>query len=273
MLFPGEFRKNHFSDTSRINKAAVYPIADSSGAKNQFLHILLDPNALSEQRAGLYNGVAPDIVSVSNAPATMFKTIAQFFSATSGHPAGAGPEFHPEHSCLECCSPLMRSEAFWQCPNQDCPVQIRKRIAHWCSPNALNITGADTPLIALLVRHGLVRDAAELYRLKTAELAALPGMDADCSRLFVDSVAASRQCEPSRILFGLFIPGLGVEHARNLCDQFVSVNEILTATAHELEQTQRIPPPLADSIARWWEDGVNRRVVRRLLKADLKING
>ena len=54
----------------------------------------------------------------------------------------------------------------------------------------MDIAGGDENLVALLVGRGLVRDVAELYRLRVKELAALPGMDKDSAQKFFDAEAA-----------------------------------------------------------------------------------
>jgi len=85
--------------------------------------------------------------------------------------------FHASKTCPECGSKLWAAAegGGWQCPNPDCPAQVRRWLQHWCAADVMDIAGGDEKMIGLLVQHGLVRDVAELYRLKVKELAALPG--------------------------------------------------------------------------------------------------
>src|SRR5262245_52635262 len=134
----------------------------------------------------------------------MLKALAQFFTAASGGPAGGENTFHPSQKCPECGTKLMRTpeRSEWHCPNLDCTVQIRARIERWCSPAAMDIPGADAAFVALLVSQGLAQDAAELYRLKVKELAALPGMNPESAQKFFDAITASQKREAWRLLFG-----------------------------------------------------------------------
>ena len=91
-----------------------------------------------------------------------------------------------------------------------------KRVALWASPEAVDIAGCDAALVAQLVQCGLVRDTAEFYRLKRAEIVLLEGVDETKSRLLWDAIKASKQREAWRVLFGLHIPNIGAAEARGV---------------------------------------------------------
>lgn len=157
----------------------------------------------------------------------------------------------------------------WRCPNLDCPAQLRARIEHWCSPAAMDVSGADAALVAKWVGQGLVRDPAELYRLKLAEIAALEGMNADSARKIFDAITASQKREAWRLLFGLSIPLVTARQAQSLCRHFKSVDNVFAAGAERLLQADGIDAATARSIAQWHSDGINRKLVKRLFKAGL----
>ena len=122
---------------------------------------------------------------------------------------------------------------------------------------------------AELVHRGLVRDVAELYRLKAAALAALEGMDRNSAKDFLDAIAASRKREAWRLLYGLAIPQVGAEEARLLCEHFPAVDDILDAGVGRLRQVPGISETVAYSIMQWYGDSVNRKLVRRLYRSRL----
>ncbi|MCX6896014.1 MAG: hypothetical protein NTZ16_11055, partial [Verrucomicrobia bacterium] len=142
-------------------------------------------------------------------------------------------------------------------------------LAHWCAPEVMDIPGADAALIAQLVGWGLVRDIAELYRLKVAELAALPGGDEVSVRKFWDAIAASRQREAWRLLVGLEIPLVGAAEAQLLTAGFPTVDAVFAAGAPRLMQDAGVSAAVAQSIIRWHSDSVNRQLIKRLQKAGL----
>jgi DNA ligase (NAD+) len=203
----------------------------------------------------------------------MANLISKFISLLSGSSTGAKQTFHPTETCPECGTRLMRDEGEveeeWRCPNLDCPAQIRARIEHWCSPAAMDIPGGDAAFVATLVSKGLVRDVAELYRLRIAELAALPGMNADSAKQFFDAITASQKREAWRLLFGLSIPLVGEAESKSLCKQFGSVDGVFTASADRLRKADEISEAVARSVIHWHSDSVNRKLVKRLFKAGL----
>ena len=199
----------------------------------------------------------------------MIKSIGKLFARAFGKPTAEGQTFHPSQTCAECVTPLMRTteRAEWHCPNLDCPAQLRARIEHWCSPGALDIAGGEAAFVALLVSRGLARDAAELYRLRLAELTALPGMDKDSAQKFFDALTASQKREGWRTLFGLCIPHLGEAEAKSLCGHFKSVDNVFAASVERLRQAGGVSEAAARSLVQWHGDSVNRKLVKRLFKA------
>jgi DNA ligase (NAD+) len=185
--------------------------------------------------------------------------------------------FHPSETCLECGTNLARpaearNEADWRCPNLDCPERLRERLAHWCSAEALNIAGMDAALIAQLVKQGLVCDVAELYSLKRSELAALPGRDLDFAKSCWEEIVASKAREGWRVLHGLGIPQVDAQTARLLCQHFAAVDDLLAAGPERIVSQTGVSESVARSIAHWYSDSVNRRLVRRLRKAGVNFN-
>jgi DNA ligase (NAD+) len=140
----------------------------------------------------------------------------------------------------------------WECPNPDCPAQVRRALLHWCSPDAMDIPSCDVAMVAQLVSTGLVRDVAELYRLKVKELAALPGMDKSSAQKLFDAVSISMKRDAWRLLFGLGIPLVGA---------------VFAAGVPRLMKDAGVSEAVAQGLVRWHSDGVNRKLVNRLFKS------
>lgn len=200
----------------------------------------------------------------------MIKSVARIFTLAFGSPTGNGKTFHPSQTCPECGSKLcaeVGTADIWLCPNLDCPAQLRARLAHWCSPGALNIAGGDAAFVAQLVGKGLARDVAELYRIKVAELAALPEMDKLSAQTIFDAITASQKRAAWRTLYGLDIPNITPDAARTLCRHFTSVDNVFAASVERLTKVEGVSAAAARSLVHWHSDGVNRKLVKRLFKA------
>ncbi len=206
-------------------------------------------------------------------------------------------ELHASETCLECGSQLARDAdgwgerpreplgsskdgspgvsphqpAVWHCPNPDCPPQVLKRVALWASPEAMDIAGCNAAVVAQLVQRGLVHDAAEFYQLKVAEIASLDGMDATRARELWDAIAASKQREAWRVLFGLGIPNTGAMEAQALCKHFASLEDLFAAGRERLAELECVTDVMARNVTHWYGDPVNRKLVRRLAKAGVNL--
>lgn len=214
-----------------------------------------------------------------------------------GKPVPSKIELHDSQTCPHCGSRLARSGGWgerprerqdatpdgapgisprptddWHCPNPDCPPQVLKRVQLWASPEAMDIQGCDTALVAQLVQRGLVRDAAEFYRLRYAEIASLAGMDETKTRALWEAVAASKQREPWRVLFGLGISHIGAAEAQTLCKHFATLDELFAAGRERLATLAGVTEVQARSLAEWFGDPVNRKLVRRLAKAGINFD-
>lgn len=200
----------------------------------------------------------------------MFKSIGKTFDKLRA----TRVVLHDSRTCPECGS-LLAAQAgeddVWHCPNLDCPARLRDRLAHWCSPEAMNIAGADKALIAQLVERGLARDVAELYSIKLAELAGLPGRDREFAKRLFEEIVASKSREGWRVLYGLGIPQVDAETAGELCRHFAAVDDILAAGPERLSKQAGVSEAIARSVAFWYGDSVNRRLVRRLQKVGVNL--
>lgn len=204
-------------------------------------------------------------------------SVSKLFSLVFGQQSGKRQVFHPSKVCPECGSKLFRetdadgkpADEDWRCPNPDCPAQIRARLEQWCSPDALNVAGGHKALVAQLVQSGLVRDVAELYRLKLREIVTLERMDEASAINFLNELAASKKREVWRVLYGLAIPHVTAEAAKSLCGRFSSLDLIFGASAGQLMEARGIGETIAQSIVFWYGDSVNRKLIEKLRKASL----
>lgn len=180
---------------------------------------------------------------------------------------------HDVKTCPDCGSQLARDaggnelNTIWHCPNPDCPPQVLKRVTLWASPGAMDIPGCDAALVAQLVQRGLVRDAAEFYQLKIAELASLEGFDLAKARTLWDAIQASKRREAWRVLFGLGIPSIGAMEAQTLCKHFATLEDLFALGRERLMKLEGVTETVARSLTHWHGDPVNRKLVRRLAKA------
>ncbi|HEY6170166.1 MAG TPA: helix-hairpin-helix domain-containing protein, partial [Verrucomicrobiae bacterium] len=137
------------------------------------------------------------------------------------------------------------------------------------SRGAMDIEGGGEVLVEQLVKSGLVRDAADLYSLKLDEVAALERMGEKSAKNFLDGVAASKSRDLWRLIFGLGILHVGAGVAKALARAFPSLDDIAAAGREKLNEVEDVGEVIAASVAQWFSEPENRKLIERLRKAGL----
>jgi len=184
---------------------------------------------------------------------------------------GVEQEFSFPTVCPECGAATAKETGadetagvIWRCVNRECPAQVRGRIEHWCSRGAMDIEGGGEVMAAQLVKHGLVRDVADLYSLKLDQLVALERMGEKSAGNFLAGVAASKARDLWRLIFGLGIFHVGAGGAKSLGRHFATLDEVLGAGEEQLQAAADIGVVIAQSLVQWREDSLNKTLVERL---------
>jgi DNA ligase (NAD+) len=177
-------------------------------------------------------------------------------------------------ACPECGTPLVREEgeAAHICPNRaSCPPQIKGRIEHFISRQAMDISGLGSETIALLYDKGLIKNVADLYRLKESDIAPLEGLGERSAANIISGIEASKQIPFSRVLFALGIRFVGETVAKKLASSLRSMDRIMNASFEELLAVDEIGQKIAASIKAYFADEANVRLVEDLRFFGLKM--
>jgi len=182
-------------------------------------------------------------------------------------PPDARPYTLPSQ-CPVCHHPVHRpeGEAVARCSNLSCPAQIKGRIEHFVSKNAMDIDGMGTKIIDQLVDQEMVRSVDDLYRLTQEQLAGMERLAEKSASNLIRAIQASRDTTFARFIYALGIRNVG-EHVARVLEQAFSgdLQAFMTATQDELEAIPEIGPIVAESIRNFWDDLDNVRVVQALL--------
>jgi DNA ligase (NAD+) len=186
------------------------------------------------------------------------------------HAKGTKPFRMPER-CPLCNTPVVKpeGEVMHRCPNRACPSRGLESLINWVQA-AADIEGVGEQLVRRLWDLGLVRSLPDLYRLRKEDLLELDGFQEKSASNAIAAIEASRAIPFRRVLFGLNIPDVGWVTAQNLARRFGSVDELLGASQEEIMETEGIGPDRAESIAEWFADDENRRLVEELRALGLR---
>jgi len=185
---------------------------------------------------------------------------------------GSEIEFSMPDRCPACGEVLIKlpGEVAYRCTNMACPAQIRERLTHFASRDAMDIRGLGPALVESLLESGLVKDPGDLYFLKADDIANLPRMGRKSAENLIRSIEASKERSLDRLIFALGIRHVGKQTARLLAERFRTLDEFMNAKEDELTTIPEIGPETAKSITLVMNTESMKEVVDKLKKAGVK---
>ncbi len=181
-------------------------------------------------------------------------------------PAGTSEVAVPV-SCPVCGSEVVQAEGqvIVRCSGGlVCPAQRKQALCHFASRRAMDISGLGDQLIEQLVDSGLVRTAADLYRLDSVRLSALDRMGERSAEKLIAAIARSRKTTLVRFLYALGIPEVGDATSRLLASYFGSLEKLAAASEEELQAVPDIGPVMAAGIAAFFRQRDNMTIIDEL---------
>jgi len=162
-------------------------------------------------------------------------------------PDRSPPERPPVH-CPVCRTRTEKDEGkvFTKCPNRDCPERRWQLLKHYVA--ALDVDGLGEKQVKTLQDAGMVRTAADYYRLTKEQLLALEGIGEVSAENLLRSIAASRERPFGSVLFAIGIEGVGFVTGRTLAQHFRSIDALLAAAPEQIAATPGIGPIVAQLI-------------------------
>ena len=175
--------------------------------------------------------------------------------------------------CPVCGSEVIKpeGEAMHRCTNAACPSQVLERIKHFISRGAMDIDGVGEKLCQTLFEAGLVKDAADLYRLTKEQLLSLERMADKSASNVLSSIEESKNRPLARVIFALGILHVGEQYAELLAEQFHSIDQLAKASQEELSTLRSIGPKIAESIVAFFRQEGNRQIIEKLKNAKVKL--
>ena len=167
----------------------------------------------------------------------------------SEHAENSEPYKMPD-ACPSCGEKVTREagEAAIRCNNPDCPAQLLRMLIHFCSRDAMDIEGLGDANLELLVNEGMLKTAADIYKLdfnKVAEFERLGKKSADNLKKAVEK---SKENDLGKLIFALGIRHIGQKAAKLLADRFSDMDGIISASKEEILSIDGYGDIMAESV-------------------------
>jgi DNA ligase (NAD+) len=179
------------------------------------------------------------------------------------------PAPKPPARCPSCDTPTVKGDGvFTRCPNLECPGrqwQLLKAFA-----GIMDMEGLGEKQVAAFMEAGLLKTAADFYRLDRERLVALERVGETSAENLLRAIAASKERPFAIVLFALGIEGVGYVTARNLAAQFRTIDALLEATPEQIAETPGVGPVLANLVHDQLADAKMRALIAELRAAGLR---
>ena len=185
-----------------------------------------------------------------------------------------GPKVAFRTTCPECGTPLVRyeGEAAHYCPNDtQCPPQLKGRIEHFISREAMNIDSLGPETVATLFERGILHNVADLYTLTLDQLTTMEGNREKSARRLLEGIAESKNVTFDRVLYALGIRFVGKVVAKLLARQFKNIDALQAATIEQLLETEGVGEIIAQSVKEYFSKQDNLDLLERLREAGLQM--
>lgn len=174
--------------------------------------------------------------------------------------------------CPVCGSEVVRieGEAVSRCSGGlYCAAQRKEAIKHFASRKALDIDGLGDKIVEQLVDLDMIKNPADLFSLDIDQLAGLERMAEKSATNLVNALQKSRETTFQRFLYALGIREVGETTARSLASAFVSLDQLMQASAEELQAVPDVGPVVASHVKTFFTQPHNIEVIERLLQAGI----
>ena len=198
--------------------------------------------------------------------------------------------------CPECGTPLIRydGEAAHYCPNVNCAPQLKGRIEHFISRDAMNIMSLGPEVVDKYFENGLVRTPADLFRLTLHEWdkqwyltngefqaptlfapledkhAMIPVSQRSTQKI-LDGIAKAKSVSFDRLLYALGIRFVGKVVAKNIARHFQSMTALRAATLEDIVKVDGVGVVIAQSVLQYFRQPDNLKLIDDLTQIGLQM--
>lgn len=177
-------------------------------------------------------------------------------------------------NCPSCDSDLLHfeDEVALRCINPRCPAQIMEGLIHFASRDAMNITGLGPSIVEKLFAADLVKDVADIYRLKEEDFLLLEGVKEKSASKLYQAIQASKENSAEKLLFGLGIRHVGSKASQLLLQHFHSIENLAQADPEEVASIESLGGVVAKSLQTYFATEGSEILLRELKETGVNLD-
>lgn len=182
---------------------------------------------------------------------------------------GRESPFEMPGKCPVCGTSVERreGEVAVRCPNPRCAGRNRASILYFASRGCMDIEGLGEAVVEQMLEAGLLRDAADIYKLSPEDIAGLERQGEKSAHNLTRAIEVSKGRDLSRLVAAVHIPHVGTRAAELLSEHFGDLNALRKAKAEQILEIEGMGPVIAESVVAFFKDRHNKSLMGRLVKA------
>lgn len=194
---------------------------------------------------------------------------------------GDEKKFHFPKECPICGSPTKQEEGspFFICtaPRGQCGGQLMRQVLQFARRDAMDIEGLGESIASELLDADLIETLPDLYRLdKDLLMKARPPKDAKKAKgkwadNLLEGIAASKDRGLARVLAGISIPMVADSMADILAQEFLNIDDLMTASEERLLQVEGVATERAKAIHGYFQTEAVRNMIADFKDLGLKL--
>lgn len=157
--------------------------------------------------------------------------------------------------CPSCGEEVVREEeqAALRCVNPLCPSAIFRQIVHFASRDAMNIDGLGPAMVQALIESGHIKTAADLYTLDKEKVRQMERVGEKSADNLFAALENSKQNPLARLVFALGIRNIGQKASELLCEEFDTIDKLITAERDDILAIDGFGATMAESVAAFFK--------------------
>ncbi len=186
---------------------------------------------------------------------------------------GAEVSFKMPDCCPVCGGPVVREEgeAFTRCINASCPAQVKEKIIHFVSRDAMDIESVGDKIVSQMVDSGLIHDYADLFFITKYKLLELERMGERLADKILKNITESKSRPLANLVYALGIFEVGKHTAELLVKRFKHIDELIRSSEESMLEVEGVGPVTAKSIKDFFSLEENLAVIEKLKKAGVNM--
>ncbi len=176
-------------------------------------------------------------------------------------------------NCPVCHTPLVKSEeeAAWRCVNYSCEAQVRQRMIHHVSKDAMDIEGFGKANVERFHQMGWLQRLPDIYRLDYDKIAELEGFGKRSATNLQAAIEKAKKNPIRRLLYSLSIQHLGKKVSKLIAAELPHVLKLKDWTLEDFTLIKDIGPIVAENVIAFFQNPKNVELLAELEKLGVNL--